>query len=78
MVIKSKDIKNKPLARLTSVLKLTEIDLIKSITLNTTIHSLYKVGNILAIAINENVVTEWDEEFDHIYAKYFHSQTSRK
>lgn len=78
MIIRIGKIKNRPLARLAKTLKVTEVERLGSKDTKYGVYELYKVGSILAIAIHQGIITEWDAGFESMWKKHFSGQTNGK
>lgn len=61
------DIKHRLLARFVRTIKEDGVTYIRSIFIKNKEHKLYQIGNVLAITVDNNLIIEWDEEFDYIY-----------
>lgn len=78
MKINIKKLLNEALVKLARNLKTDTVDLLQSTQSQSGEYSLYQVDNILAIEHKEELIMNWDEEFEPMYFKYFDQETSRK
>lgn len=41
-------------------------------------YSLYRVSNILAIEHNDNIIPDWNDEFEGLYLKHFGQESNKR
>ena len=76
--IKLNDVKHKALVRFSKIVKEDEVEFIRTIIIKNKEHKLYQVGKVFVLTVDENLITEWDEEFEHVWNTYLNNQNNQK
>jgi hypothetical protein len=74
-IIKLEDLDNKKLARFVRIVKETEVRLLQKFKVKKKEYTLYEIGKILVLDDGDQIISEWDEEFDYFYFNYIKPKT---